>query len=77
MRIRRGWHFEAGAMSVNKGIGKQHVAPVLLGLRKPQLTGPLTQFQSLSDARTAAMNSTGSLPSARAVPLREVQEKLF
>lgn len=40
--------FEAGAMSVNKGIGKQHVAPVLLGLRKPQLTGPLTQFQ-LSD----------------------------
>ena len=24
--------FEAGAMSVNKGIGKQHVAPVLLGI---------------------------------------------
>jgi hypothetical protein len=37
--------FEAGAMSVNKGIGKQHVVPILIGLKKEQVTGPLSQFQ--------------------------------
>jgi hypothetical protein len=37
--------FEAGAMTANQVIGRQHVAPVLIGMKKGQVTGPLSLFQ--------------------------------
>jgi hypothetical protein len=37
--------FEAGAMTASQVIGRQRVAPVLLGMKKGQVTGPLSLFQ--------------------------------
>lgn len=53
--------FEAGAMSVAKGIGRQHVAPLLLGVQPGQLTGPLTQFQATEFAEAEVLKLAQSL----------------
>ena len=66
--------FEAGAMSFAKGIGPQHVAPLLFGLTPNQVVGPLSHFQAttfnraemrkLADTMNSASGNT-SVDSAR------------